>query len=284
MTTITRQELESTLTNHNGNAHFRQAFETVSAGDDLVKLLASYVHFNSTFGAGVANLAGEIGVRQETFIDPSDPVKSLADRSMEIAGDIFFAAVDEFDDRSTPHKDTHRTLAAATIKATAAFYGIEDAKLDTLATPNSATKQALRDVQAGYGLARQLDDADMFRAIGFHLGSEVLADEEFNILDATLRRRFEALVDHLRQTSVELNRAQHNAYWWVHIHTSVEADHFDHAVTGVNDALRFYRGSSTADDMKRCVIEGFKRFAEVQGKFMEELAAIAENREMSGNR
>ena len=35
---------------------------------------------------------------------------------------------------------------------------------------------------------------------------------------------------------------KHNAYYWVRIHTGVEAEHFDAALKGVNNALRFYAG------------------------------------------
>ena len=44
----------------------------------------------------------------------------LADRAAEVASDFFYAAIDEFDDRSTPWRDTHRTLAQATLKGVGA--------------------------------------------------------------------------------------------------------------------------------------------------------------------
>ena len=41
---------------------------------------------------------------------------------------------------------------------------------------------------------------------------------------------------------VELLGERHNAYYWIRIHTGVEAEHFDAALKGVNNALALLRG------------------------------------------
>jgi|SRR5579871_6321954 len=269
---LTRADLEPTLAAHTGNMTFEQCLHRITEGDSLIRLLGRYIHFNSVFGGGVANLAGEIASRQDLFRDTEEPVALLADRSVEVASDVFFAAVDEFDDRSTPYRDTHRTLAQATLKGTGRFYGYDGEGLNALIQPNEATLIAMEQVRAGYGLNRALEAAQLFRALGFHAGSEILADHEFSILDAYLRAAHPQLVAFLNETKVEINGASHQSYFWIQIHTSVEADHFAYAAKGANRALRYYTGQEAAQ-AKQWLIEGFAAFADVQAAFMEGLAA-----------
>ena len=128
-TRITKQDLAPVLDAHHGHEHLRAAFETAAVDPvRLLSVLARYVQFNSAFGAGVANLAGEIAARQGLFQDRSEPLRLAADRAAEVAADFFYAAIDEFDDRATPWRDTHRTLAQVTIKGAGAFFGYTDRK------------------------------------------------------------------------------------------------------------------------------------------------------------
>jgi hypothetical protein len=108
--------------------------------------------------------------------------------------------------------------------------------------------------------------------MGFHVGSEVLADGEFNIIDQTLRTHRPELVRALEAMTVELLGQKHNAYYWIQVHTSVEADHFAMALQGVNKALRFYQGEQEIPRVKAWMMEGFARFVELQATFMASLA------------
>jgi hypothetical protein len=51
-------------------------------------------------------------------------------------------------------------------------------------------------------------------------------------------------VSALEKMKVPLLGERHNAYYWIRIHTGVEAEHFDAALKGVNNALRFYAGGT----------------------------------------
>lgn len=270
---LQKRDLEPILAAHTGNRTFALCFQRAESGEDLLRLLGRYIHFNSVFGGGVANLAGEIAVRQDLFRDPDEAVTHLADRSADVAADIFFAAVDEFDDRSTPQRDTHRTLAQATLKATGRFFGYEATALNALIAPNEATRTAIGSVCEGYGLNQVVDERKLFQAIGFHAGSEILADEEFRILDEHLRANRPELVAYLEKKQVEIGGVRHAAYWWIHIHTSVEADHFEFAARGANHALQYYAGEQSPDQVKAWIIAGFQQFGEVQTTFMEGLSA-----------
>ena len=271
---ISRDDLKPVLDGHRGSQALRQAFEAACDQPKLLlNVLCRYIQFNGAFGPGLANLAGEIAARQLLFRDEAEPVKLIADRAALVAADFFHAAVDEFDDRATPWRDTHRTLAQACLKGMGGYFGFTPEKLDGILSLNAATRGAMTQVNEGYGLGAQLEDRRLFEGMGFHAGSEVLADQEFTIIDKVLRERLPEMVQALKGMRVHLDSEKHNAYYWIFIHTSVEADHFDAALKGVNNALRFYAGSDDPALVKSWIVAGFTRFAKVQGDFMSGLSS-----------
>ena len=122
-----------------------------------------------------------------------------------------------------------------------------------------STFLAIRNVNDGYGVNQILDDEKIFRAIGFHMGSELLADAEFTVFDAALRKKYPSLVTHLETNGT---------YRWVTIHTMVEMDHFDAAVKAANRGLHYYNGLSPKNEIKKLIVDGFRHFAETQEQFM----------------
>jgi hypothetical protein len=266
---ITREDLSALLAGHDSDQLLRAAFEHAAPEPAaLLNTFAAYIQFNSAFGAGVANLAGEIAARQALFRDHDEPVRLLADRASVVAADFFFAAVDEFDDRLTTWRDTHRTLAQAALKGMAAHFGYSPSQLDGLLRLGTTTQQSLQRVWDGYGVGMRLDEGQLFRAMGFHAGSEVLADEEFNVIDGVLRARRPELVAALSSMKVEILGQKHDAYYWVRIHTSVEAEHFDAALRGANQALRFYAGTRDPETVRADILDGLRQFATVQRDFV----------------
>ncbi len=271
MECITREDLTKILPNARlGNKIFSEVLEEVTTPQQLMSVLARYIRFNSVFGAGVASLAGTIALHQVNFLDRGEP-ELIADRSCEVASSIFAAAIDEFDDRLTPYLDTHRTLAQATLKGAADFFGIELSSMlpDLL---DLRVDEAMVSVVRGYLMFRDtVVPSDIFKAIGFHMGSELLADQEFGILDEYLTRKHPDLVNYLKQTKVTINGLHHQAYYWVRVHTSVETDHFEAATVAANTALRYYAGRLPLHECKDLVLLGFVDFSKVQAKFMTSL-------------
>jgi hypothetical protein len=265
---ITREDLVPVLNAHRGNEALRAAFAGAADARAFLCVLARYIQFNSAFGPGLANLSGEIAARQGLFRDCDEPARLLADRAAEVAADFFYAAVDEFDDRATAWRDTHRTLAQATLEGAALFFGYSRAQLDDVVRLNRATEEAMARVSEGYGLGARLEDRRLFTGMGFHVGSEILADREFVIIDRLLREQRPELVAALEGMRVPILGEKHNAYYWIRIHTGVEAQHFDAALSGVNKALRFYAGPDQPTQVKGWILEGFARFAAVQADFM----------------
>jgi hypothetical protein len=268
---IEREDLGPVLAAHRGNEALVSALDQADRPERLLSVFGRYIQFNSAFGAGLANLAGEVAARQELFRDPNEPLHVAADRAAEVASDFFYAAVDEFDDRATPWRDTHRTLAQATLKGLGTFFGYGDERLNDAVRINDATRRAMQQVWEGYGIGARLEEPRLFSAMGFHTGSEILADQEFVLIDRHLRERRPDLVRSLESLRVPILGQQHNAYYWIRIHTGVEAEHFDAALKGVNNALRFYAGAQAPEAVKGDILAGFSRFAEVQSGFMSAL-------------
>jgi hypothetical protein len=268
---IEREDLQPVLSAHHGNEALVAALENAAAPERLISVLGRYIQFNSAFGAGLANLAGEIAARQGLFQDSDEALHIAADRAAEVAADFFYAAVDEFDDRATPWRDTHRTLAQATLKGLGTCFGYSDEQLNDVVRINPATRTAMDAVWEGYGIGSRLDEPRLFSGMGFHTGSEILADQEFVLIDRHLRQRRPDLVRSLEALRVPILGQQHNAYYWIRIHTGVEAEHFDAALKGVNNALRFYAGAQEPEAVKRDILAGFSRFAAVQSAFMSAL-------------
>jgi hypothetical protein len=265
---VGREDLQPVLSAHRGNEALVAALEQAAAPERLLSVLGRYIQFNSAFGAGLANLAGEVAARPGLFQDPEEPLHIAADRAAEVASDFFYAAIDEFDDRATPWRDTHRTLAQATLKGVGRCFGFTDEQLNDIVRINPATRKAMDEVWEGYGIGARLDEPRLFSGMGFHTGSEILADQEFVLIDRHLRERRADLVRSLEAMRVPILGQQHNAYYWIRIHTGVEAEHFDAALKGVNNALRFYAGARPPEAAKGDILAGFSRFAGVQSAFM----------------
>jgi len=271
METIEREDLTLILNQYSGNKFLTKALNGLTNNEELLRVLARYVQFNSPFGGGVANLAGEIAVRQDLFRDQKELLGIIADRSVEVASKIFSAAIDEFGDQATPHMDTHRTLAQATLKGAGKFFGYSPAALNNIIWINQATFEAIGKVRNGYLISQSPDEYGIFHAMGFHMGSEILADEEFRMLDSFLREKYPELVYYLQKNEVRIGAVQRATYYWVSRHTTVEAEHFAAAIVGSNVALQYYAGQESLGQIKEWILEGFAEFASVQGEFMEGL-------------
>ncbi len=254
-TTIGKSDILPFIKGHQGNKILARASNRWTE-TELLLALAQYVHFNSVFGAGVASLSGAIARRQDLFRDSNEEIAILADQSVEVASQIFFAAIDEFGRRKT-----HRTMAKETLRASLRYYNCASESIEIA----EATIAAVDDVQQGYSMNGVGTDADLFRSIGFHMSSELLADEEFNIIDQSLQKQHPKLVQYLKNQG---------AYAWIQIHTAVEADHFDASIEAANCALKYYTGCSSK--AKLWILDGFSQFAKLQSVFMTSLTDLTD--------
>jgi hypothetical protein len=150
---------------------------------ERVRFLARYTSWNAFFGAGVAALAGKVARSRGVFLDPAEPVRAVADRSVLVGSYFFDAARDEFDDGGTAHRDTHRCLAQALIRGVLDWeqaHGAPAARaqLADLDFVNRWLADPLwlvglnHQVAVGYGGGAAEDVVGLFRPMGYHLGSE----------------------------------------------------------------------------------------------------------------
>ena len=252
----------------------RAIADSLADGPALLRFIGRYISWNGWFGGGVSELAAKIARGRDLFVDPQEPIAACADRSNHVGSYIFDAARDEFDDSATPYRDTHRTLAQATIRGVAEYYGLVERADELLAEPAWLTALNRR-VGEGYGLGTPDTPEAVFGAMGYHMGSEILADEEFTILDKTLRERKPKLVDHLLQHRVRVADAEHAAYYWIGIHSGlgggVEMEHFEWALGGVREGLRFVEADRRAA-LREAAMAGFRAFAADHTEFFEKVS------------
>ena len=242
----------------------------------LARFLGRYASWNGRFGSCVCVLASKIGRSRSSFVDPTEPVAMLADRSVFVASYFFDAARDEFDDRDTEHRDTHRCLAQASLSGIIGFNKKSDDRFGDAIWVNRLLRdpawlRALHQrTYQGYGGGSPDDNEFIFRAIGYHLGSEILADQEFSEIDSALRTHAPELVEHLKNTKVKIGDQEHVAYQWIGIHSGhgggAEADHFAWATAGVTLALK-YSDPSEHDALRDQVFAGYRDFARDHDEF-----------------
>jgi hypothetical protein len=237
----------------------------------MIRFLGRYTSWNGFFGSAVATLAGKIGRSRSVFLDRDEPITLLADRSVYVGSFFFDAARDEFDDRDTKHRDTHRCLAQAVVAGTVAFYRQQghtlgdNTQVNTLLADPPWLHTINHQVAQGYGASSPDDLHGIARAMGYHLGSEVLADQEFTQIDHALRTHYPEMVRFLEGTEIDIAGQAHNAYKWVSIHSGhgggAEAEHFDWAVKGVLRAKQFVNPEAI-DEMVEHILMGFCSFAQ----------------------
>lgn len=255
---------------NDGCEQLRVTLHHLRTKEDLLRVLGQYIQFNAPFGAGVASLAGQVAVRRDLFGDSNEPIDIVSDRSSEIAAHIFAAAVEEFCGCSPQHSQSHRRLAQQALKAAGKFFGYKPDSLNVIVEPTRATESSTQKVQRGYGIGHRMNENALLHGIGFHIGSEQLAGEEFRIFDSFLRQEHHDLVEYMETVDPEISDVQ--TYIWFRLHTTVEDEHADHAVKAANLALQYYRGKQKVDAVKSRIVQGVAHFAKVQTDFIKRIA------------
>lgn len=251
--------------------HIKPCLERINTATKLGWFIRCYADWNATFASGVTALTSLIGQERELFASPTAPA-AISDRSILIASHIFDAARDEYDDDIMTHRDPHRSLAQATLVGLA---NITDNQ-DILHAPEPAWLRAYRSLvihgYTGGGLLQPASPDGIFAGIGYHLGSELLADQEFSSIDSFMREKFDYVVQKLMRTTVRIHGAEHRCYAWIGIHSGggggVEMDHFDAGLDAANLAFSYLnKDLLTEEDAQQALLRGFKQFAAEQQEF-----------------
>ena len=110
----------------------------------------------------------------------------------------------------------------------------------------------------------------LFRALGFHVGLEFFAHQEFNLVDVWLRARFPGLV-----AALEWKDDDGSAYTWLAIHTFVEIGHYRAGIEALKSALQFYRHPEDRPAMADLIKEGFNAFVDLQSRYYDSILCDA---------
>lgn len=240
----------------------------------LYYFMQRYAYFNSFAGSLVARLASSIGISYELFRAADVSVSEQSDRGLEIAARVFAATVDEHADAGA-NKVPHRTLAQATLKAIGEYAQLSDSELNRIAQTPNWMKGIATDLINGY--QGKIDDIEaLVTALGFHLGSELLADREYAIIDKVVRytNRGIGFDAWLKGKQVTVGGKRLSPWYWIVVHgqhnsTGVEADHFEYALDALN-LLAQYRPESRETILK-WASKGFLDFAQLQERLFQDI-------------
>lgn len=255
-------EIEQIVTESKIDDFIRDCLAHIVTNDDLVHFFRRFALYNQPFPGGVATLAGAFHLRTELFLDTDAAISDNADRSSVIASNIFFAAEDEFASRNRLLRVTHRSMAQQVVSEVIDFAGWSVEQFNETFATELDHRDMAAALKAGYHVDSSTGDGDLFSALGFHLGSERLADIEFTALNDRLCEGFPEFVERARDQRGE---QEVPIYSWIDTHTTVEVDHYNYSLRAAGQAVDYYVGSElTPDEIIALILNGFHDFVTFQ--------------------
>jgi hypothetical protein len=239
--------------------------------EPLIDFLGDYVSWNGVFANGVVRLTSLIGAARSLFIDKEQKLKAAADRSNFIASFVFEAARDEYSHVPSGKRACHRSLAQAMLVRISELHpGLDYDRLfgdsEYVRAANAAT---LMGYSCGWGDNQEELARNLFFGMGYHAGSEILADIEFTLIDTALRKQVPELSNELLKHTAKVGGFDVDTYHWIRVHSgngvAVEQHHAQMAIDALNYGLKF----STVDEMV-CIAHaghGFRQFSQDQHAF-----------------
>jgi hypothetical protein len=222
----------------------------------LLGFIHRFLLFNDALAARVPFLSGLIHLKSNFFVDSAPETAYCQQRNALVSAYVALAAADEYE----MHEGTnlvHQHLSQEFLRGALAFYGVEAAPFDRAHPVPDRLQAILGEVRSVF-----LDTAeapDIFAALGFHIGLEYFATEEFCLLDNYLRSRHPDLTESLLQDKF--------AYSWVQIHTVVEVHHYQAGLRAVSTAVTSYRDPAERPAMLARARAGFDTFVDLQRRF-----------------
>ncbi len=242
----------------------------IGNGEQLTRFFVRYASWNGCFANGVSALVSLVGSQHDMFREPGF-ARAVADRSNYIASYIFDAARDEYNDHINPIRDTHRCMAQASLICMSQYFGLGEKVLDEVEPPVlQRLNQAVLPGYTGQRSATGDTLQQVFGGLGYHLGSELLADSEFSMIDHFLRTHHNELVQHLMRSTVALAGGSHRCYAWVGVHSGhgggVEAEHFEYALKGARAAMTYLAPEQHTQALS-ALAQGFQAFEKDHAQF-----------------
>lgn len=233
----------------------------------LYYFMQRYAYFNSFAGSLVARLASSIGLSYKMFQTEGVHVIDQADRGLEIAAKVLLATIDEHADAGAQNVP-HRTLAQATLQAVGEYAQLNETELNKITNTPDWMKTVVTNLIGSYqGEINNIEA--LVTAIGFHLGSELLADQEYSLIDKVVRHThrgvgFDAW---LKGKQVTIAGKRLSPWYWIVVHgkhnaSGVEAEHFQFALDALN--LLAQNRPESNETILKWASKGFLDFATLQ--------------------
>jgi hypothetical protein len=277
LTPFTIQTFHKLFDREEMEANIEATVELAAASPEgLYYFMQRYAHFNAFAGSLVARLASSIGISRDLFNQSGIPVADQADRGLNIAAKVLAATIDEHADDGA-QQVTHRTLAQVTMNAISDYAGLNNTERNKIAQAPDWLQHIVVELLAGYqGVIGDLEG--LVVALGFHIGSELLADREYALIDKVVRynHRDEGFDAYLQGKQVEIGGKRLSPWYWIVVHgkhnsTGVEAEHCQLAIDALN-LMTEYRPESAATILE-WASKGFLDFARIQHQLFFDSAA-----------
>lgn len=251
--------VEATIEAAPNRQRMQRQLDAVASETALVRFLHRFVLFNDALAARVPFVAGLIHLTPNVFVDPAEGVEFCQQANGRVAAYVAEAASDEYH-LDAEQGSVHQHLSQKFLNGALEFYRVDRAAFDR----NHPLPPVLGRI-LGEARTKFLDERTaptIFRALGFHVGLEFFAHQEFNLVDGWLRSRYPGLVGALEQEKPEGSN-----YTWLALHTVVEIGHYRAGLEALKTALQFYRHPEQKPAMAFLIKEGFNAFIDLQSRY-----------------
>ena len=261
-----KETVQATIERTPNHHLLQRRLEGIRTSDELVCFLHRFLHFNDALAARVPFLAGRIHLHPELFNAASEDEEFCRRRNAQVSAYIAEAANDEY--RMSPGGNlVHQRLSQLFFRGVLRYYRMRGSDFDGAHPLPDELKQLLHEARTRFFEDATLETVG--QAIGFHVGLEFYADQEFNLVDTYLRNHHAALVESLMAKA----DGELAPYLWLSLHTVVEIGHYRAGLAAVQDAVRFCSPRDQAPRMARRILDGLETFADLQRRFYESVLA-----------
>jgi len=251
--------IEQSIAASSNSARLQHQLDAISSDPLLIRFLHRFVLFNDALAARVPFVAGLIHLTPNVFLDPEGGVEFCRQANGRVAAYVAEAASDEY--HLIPGKNSiHQHLSQIFLDGVLAYLAVERESFDRSNPLPPVLAGILAEAREKFLDDRRADT--IFRALGFHVGLEFFAHQEFNLVDAYLRARHAGLVAVLEQDA-----GMGPAYAWLGLHTVVEIGHYRAGMQALNAALHYYRDPHDVPRMAQEIKNGFTAFIDLQARY-----------------
>jgi hypothetical protein len=256
--------IETSIAEAPNNEMLQRQLLAIESDDAMTHFLHRFVLFNDALAARVPFLAGLIHLTPNLFLDPEADEDFCRQANGRIAAYVALAASDEY--HVTPERNlVHQYLSQLFFRGVLEHYRVDGPAFDRRYPLPSGLGELLAEARGKYFHDRA--PSEIFSALGFHVGLEFFADQEFNLVDQYLRARHPALV-----ASLEQHGAEESAYLWLATHTVVEIGHYRAGIEALKAAMTYCNPRDEAPRMLACIKAGFNGFIDLQKRYYESVS------------